>query len=329
MSKAQKIISEEVKNSNIKLDDENLIFVGGIARSGTTLVQNVIDSHSKILGLPEFKNTERIIYLHRQMKDEIKKGFIDLICNEQELDLYYKNFIKSFFAPLKEEYNVEFISEKHPPNLKVFDDLIHLFPKSKFVLVTRDPRAILNSMKHVRHRARKKRLIALTGSWNDITNRIKNEFELTCKLYEKYPKKIFFIRYEDIVTDIEGVTKDFCRYMSIEWEPEMMRPGDHEHLNEKGMISDYNAAFYDKVSFNRNADTSSLYKWKDELTKQEKNDIYDLLKSSGIENKFGYKLSKEPMSIFDHISGITISASQKLVRIFYIIQRYAQKFNRI
>ncbi len=329
MSIAQKVVADRVNANILNLSDDSLIFVGGIPRSGTTLVQNVIDSHSKILGLPEFKNIHRIINLQRQMKDEVKKGFIDLICTEQELNSYFKSFIKSFFEPLKKKHGYEYISEKTPQNLLVFQDLIELFPKSKFVLVVRDPRAIVNSTKKVNERARKQKVQSAVGSFYEYTNKIREQYQLTNKLIKKYPDKIFFIRYEDLVNDIERITKDFCQYMSINWEPEMMKPGEQHHLNEKGMLTDYNKAYYDKKLFGRNADSSSLYKWKKELTKREKNYIYKLFKRERLEYKFGYQLEKEPMSMIDHIYSTTKNASEKMVRIYYLIQRYVRKFSRI
>jgi hypothetical protein len=311
------------------MKDEDLIFVGGIARSGTTLFQNAIDSHSRILGLPEFKNLHRIINLHKQMSHEIRRGFIDLICNEQELDKYFKDFIRSFFSPLKKKYDCKFISEKTPQNLLVFADLIRLFPKAHFVLVVRDPRAIVNSTKNVRARARKNEIASPVGSFFEFTHQIKNQYKLTFDLVEKYKDRIFLVRYADMVNDLERVTKDFCQYMSIPWEPAMTSPGAKQHMNEKGMTTDFNQAFYDKKLLRRNAERSSLYKWKKELSKREINYINTSFKKDGLDNMFGYELSNEDMSFFDHIYNFARNSRDKLIRMYYLSLRYAHKFSRI
>jgi hypothetical protein len=320
-------MTKQKPSNNMK--DEELIFVGGIARSGTTLFQNAIDSHSRILGLPEFKNLHRIINLHKQMSHEIRKGFIDLICNQQELDAYFKDFILSFFRPLRDKYDCEFISEKTPQNLLVFADLIRLFPKAHFVLVVRDPRAIVNSTKNVRARARKNELESPVGSFFEFTHQIKNQYKLTVDLVEKYKDHIFLVRYADMVKDLEKVTKDFCEYMAIPWEPAMTHPGAKQHMNERGMTTGFNQAFYDKKLLRRDAESSSLDKWKQDLSKREINYINLQFKKEGLDNKFGYELADEDLSIFDHVYSFARNSRDKLIRMYYLSLRYAHKFSRI
>lgn len=47
---------------------ERLIFTGGAARSGTTLVQNILDSHPDIVGGPEFLHLEDLMAFKKKGK---------------------------------------------------------------------------------------------------------------------------------------------------------------------------------------------------------------------------------------------------------------------
>ena len=50
------------------------IFVGGAGRSGTTMVQNVLDSHPDIIGGPQFRNIPDIIDLRKKLHELMEIG---------------------------------------------------------------------------------------------------------------------------------------------------------------------------------------------------------------------------------------------------------------
>ena len=58
---------------------KRFVFIGGSPRSGTTLVQNILDSHPVICGGPEFHHLPDIMNLRKALRDSIAKGWIDLI----------------------------------------------------------------------------------------------------------------------------------------------------------------------------------------------------------------------------------------------------------
>jgi hypothetical protein len=112
--------------------------VGGAPRSGTTLVQNILDSHKDICGLPELLITPNIIELRCLIHRYIKTGLFEDICTYDESDTYVKAFIESFKTPFMNKYDCKYISEKTIHNVLVFDDLIELFTKARFIHVVCD-----------------------------------------------------------------------------------------------------------------------------------------------------------------------------------------------
>ena len=134
-------------------DGQRLIFIGGSPRSGTTLLQNMLDSHPLILGGPEFLHLQDIVDLRRRLHSSITKGWIDIICTREDVDSYIIELIEKLFLPLADKNQCEFYSEKSPDNILVFSELIDLFPEAHFIQVIRDPRAIVSSMQQVKKRA--------------------------------------------------------------------------------------------------------------------------------------------------------------------------------
>ena len=138
---------------SIDNDGHRLIFIGGSPRSGTTLLQNMLDSHPLILGGPEFLHLPDIIELRRKLHYSIGREWISLFCTRDDVDRYLISVISKLFLSLSGKYHCEFYSEKTPENILVFSELIELFPEAHFIQVIRDPRAILSSMRQVKKRA--------------------------------------------------------------------------------------------------------------------------------------------------------------------------------
>ena len=130
-----------------------LIFIGGSPRSGTTLIQNMLDSHPLVLGGPEFLHLPDIIELRRKLHSSISRGWIDIFCSREDVDTHLIEAINKLFLSLSKKYHCEIYSEKTPENILVFFELMELFPEAHFIQVIRDPRAILSSMQQVKQRA--------------------------------------------------------------------------------------------------------------------------------------------------------------------------------
>ncbi|NIA09336.1 MAG: hypothetical protein GWP10_06315 [Nitrospiraceae bacterium] len=112
---------------------KRLIFVGGAPRSGTTLVQNMLDSHPDILGGPEFLHIPHIINLRKGLQHSIEREWIDLICSYDDVDKAICLLIECLLLPLADRHGCKFLSEKTPENVLVFSELISLFPGARFI----------------------------------------------------------------------------------------------------------------------------------------------------------------------------------------------------
>ncbi len=137
---------------------ERFIFVGGAPRSGTTMVQNILDSHPDICGGPEFLHIPDIINLRRKLHRSIRQGYIDLYCSYNEVDKNICSLIEKFLLSLANKHGCKFFSEKTPENVLVFSELTQLFSQAYFIHIVRDPRATVSSMQEVRARFESKGL---------------------------------------------------------------------------------------------------------------------------------------------------------------------------
>ena len=82
-----------------------LIIVGGAARSGTTLLQNMLDSHPDICGAPEFHHLPDLVRLRKRIHQNISKNWIDLICSYDEVDKAIASLAEELLLPLANKHN--------------------------------------------------------------------------------------------------------------------------------------------------------------------------------------------------------------------------------
>ena len=112
----QTIIKEKFdnfKNENLSFDNkDNIIFILGMPRSGTSLVEQIITSHSNVFGGGELPILSKIIkenFINEEnsIRDDFDKNLQDVLTIEK-LRFEYFNFIKNFdykekFSTLEEE----------------------------------------------------------------------------------------------------------------------------------------------------------------------------------------------------------------------------------
>ena len=179
------------------------IFVGGAARSGTTLVQNMLDSHPDICGAPEFHHIADIVQLRKKLYSSIDQELIDLVCSYDDVDSCICALIEGLLLPLAEKYGCRLLSEKTPNNVLIFPELINLFPEAHFIYVVRDPRAVIASMLQVGKRAKKVgwKTQDYTQSVFAAISYINQCLKAGFASYKIAPKRVLAVVYERLVSD--------------------------------------------------------------------------------------------------------------------------------
>lgn len=241
---------------------EDLIVVGGVPRSGTTLLQNMLDSHPDVYGGPEFGHLPSIIELRRTMHKSVLSGAIARYTTTDEIDINLRSLAISFLSRPARESGANRISEKTPGNALCFDEILDLFPFSVGVHVVRDPRAILASMRRVRSRYLEKsmELPQRIRTCQDMANTIALYFMCGLKAFKKNPARIIVIRFEDLVTEPLIVMKKLCRLAQINFCHKMLRPSSNRHDAES--LVKAMTPWYTIDEFYRDPDPSQIEAWK-------------------------------------------------------------------
>lgn len=246
---------------------KRLIFVGGTPRSGTTMIQNILDSHPDILGGPEFDRIPNIVDLRRKLQRSVEDKRIDYFCSKKDIDEAIGVFVERLLLSVADKSGRKYLSEKTPWNILVFDDLMDVFPSARFIYVVRDPRAVIASMIQV---AKKAKDVGKTPPDYTENMWLAIKYIETCEkaaqtAYKKDPGRIMTVIYEEMVYDPEKGTRKICNFLGLDWDIEMIRPGERRHPGEEKM----DIIFYDKKKYNRNPEANEVNKWKQLLSLRE------------------------------------------------------------
>ncbi|MGD2091642.1 MAG: sulfotransferase [Candidatus Aminicenantes bacterium] len=272
-------------------EENQLIFVAGVPRSGTTLVQNILDCHPDIYGGPEFDRIPNIIDLRRKLHASIKWKRIDIFVTSAQVDTHIAALIKNLLFPVAQRNHCKYISEKTPWNILAFKDLIEILPQAKFIHIIRYPHAVIASMINVAKRAKREGVTPpdFTQSISLACYYIESVLKLIHHLDSKYPGKILTLKYEQLLEKPLSEIKRLCSFIGVPFNERMLKPGDINHPGQENMTQ--TGIWYTKSMYNSNFDKNNIHKWQTQLKGISKAFInYVFLNNANIK-RYGYSFS--------------------------------------
>lgn len=141
-----KVIYDSDQQAILYDDDMPIIFVGGMPRSGTTLMRAMLDAHPEIRCGEETRVIPRILGMRMQWEKSAleKKRLDEAGVTSDVLDSAVRAFILEIIA--KHGAAAPHLCNKDPFTLKSMIYLSKQFPQSKFILMIRDGRAVVHSI---------------------------------------------------------------------------------------------------------------------------------------------------------------------------------------
>ena len=243
---------------------DKLLFVIGSPRSGSTMLQRMIGSHSKIFTHPEphlmtplahlgyYDTVDKAPYDHinaakamREFVDELPNGEQDYLdaCRAYTDTLYGR------MLATREEKTL--FLDKTPAYALVTDFIQRVYPEARYVVLTRHPLAILSSYANS----------FFAGDYdaayrfNPILDRYVPAIARFLRDPDGPPRH--HVRYEDVVADPDAALAGIFAFLGLEHEEEAVHYGKHDHI--KKSFGDPN------VDTHKRPTTRSVAKWASEL----------------------------------------------------------------
>ena len=197
----------KIKQLSLGPLDIRPIFIVGMPRSGTSLVEQIISSHHSVHGAGELNNFKNIVT--PALKNYI--GNLKNTVNEDDLLSIRSNYIKSL-----EDLNVseKIITDKMPVNFRMIGLILTAIPEAKIIHLTRDPKATCwSNYKHYFANEN-----GFTFDQEDLARFFILYQELMGFWHKSFPNKIHDISYERLTTHQEDETQKLLKYCELDWD---------------------------------------------------------------------------------------------------------------
>lgn len=194
------------------------IFIGGLYKSGTSLLRAMLGQHSAIAsGLETYW-----FDLNWKNKDDKFWEKINLLSKFYEIDeeetrrlvnesVNVAVFLNSFLTKYTVRLSCQRWVEKTPGNIKHLDRIFQYWPDAKVIHIIRDPRDVFASLREAKKWDSLDQYVALWCDFFRIAERFKAENRSKIE-------QIMEIRYEDLVLDPVTTMKLVLKFLGEPWE---------------------------------------------------------------------------------------------------------------
>ena len=209
-----------------------LAFLGGHARSGTTLLEQVLDSHPDIVSAEETNIFHDDAYtpLRRNLPSETTMLAGLDGATIQTLRQARERYFQSMSLCLGRPPGQRLLIDKNP-SLQVFIlAFVRFFPEARLIVALRDPRDVVLScfmQPHWPIGAASVNYLNLA----DTTTAYCRTMGIWRTLHPLIKNPCLEVRYEDMVDDLESVARKTLGFLDVPWDDRVL--GFHQHARKK------------------------------------------------------------------------------------------------
>jgi len=219
---------------------KEIIFLMGLPRSGTTLLQRVMASHPEIASIAEpwvllplmtcfDERMTTSVYGHSLLKQALADLYLEYPEFQSEYDAHIRQFISGVYGKLSG--SKKYFLDKTPRYYLIAKDLHRVFPESRFVYLFRNPLDVFDSTIGT---FCSDRLYRLAYCHADLMSGL----NLLCAPLVQGKPNIHTLTYEEFCSGSDKALQKICAFLEIPYNLEMLH--DFANVTFTGKLGDPN-----------------------------------------------------------------------------------------
>ena len=298
--------------------ERSLIFIVGVGRSGTSLLQSMLHSHSEIEFLPETQFLRK--YVLRNPKYQLssqseREGFIEILRHDDKFGRLkidpplvvsksaesYLDIYKNILETVKKE-GTQFLGDKDPRFLDFIPHLYKTLAHSKIIHIIRDPRDVVLS----RTKADWSKHWPFFMHAYIYRAQIERGRDLARKMFGNNYMELY---YEDLIEHPETELNKISSFLQIEFDAGMLQFGD----SAKSLVDEKEMQW--KKETLGPLLKNNKQKWRSEFTNEQINLVEEIC--SDTFRLHPYQKSKAPVSFFQKIKAKVLRIGATIFKWIY------------
>ena len=221
------------------IEDATPIFIVGIPRSGTTLIEQILASHASVYGAGELKD------LHETITTAVPhtpEGRFFEHCQPGLSEFDFRAMANAYLQQIRAKSpRALYITDKMPANFFYIGFIYLMFPRARIIHAMRDPMDSCLSCFS--------RLFNETMDFAYNLQTLGNYYVRYRQLMQHWQRvvpadNILEVHYEDIVADVESQTRRMLEYIDLPWDDACLAFYENKRLVKTASVAQVRQPIY-------------------------------------------------------------------------------------